>query len=358
MRITVIGAGNGGTALAAYLSLNGNIVTLYNRSEEKILPLVESKIIKLRGKINTSVRIFNATTDLKKAVMEAEVIMIVVPAYAHKEIAKKISLFLQDGQTIILNPGRTYGALEFYTTLKKNACSKDVIVAEAQTFIFASRLLRPGISRIFGIKNHVPISTVPATKNNSLKKIVKNVLEQFDVVDNSLYTSFSNIGAVFHPATILFNIARMESLPDKFEFYLEGISPSVAKILEEVDRERCAVAKKMGVEVLTAKEWLNYVYSVNEDSLYESIRKNKSYQGILVPLTLHNRYVYEDIPMSLVPISSTAKHLGMNTPTIDSIIQIGSVMTEKDLYSMGRTLENLGFKNIEELKEVLKGGTN
>ncbi len=356
MRITVIGAGNGGTALAAFLALNGHKITLYNRGKEKIHPVMITKTIKLRGSVNTSVKIYNATTDIQEAVNDAEVIMIVLPAFAHKSIAEKVAPYLKDGQTVILNPGRTYGALEFLTTLNKLNCKKDIIVAEAQTFIFASRLLRPGMARIFGIKNNVPISSVPECKNKELKKIAKNILKQFDVVDSSLYTSFSNIGAIFHPATIIFNIARMEALSDKFEFYLEGISPSVARVLEKLDEERLKIASAIGVNVLSAKDWLKYAYSIDEDSLYNAIRKNKSYQGILVPLTLNNRYIYEDIPMSLTPMLSTAKKLKIETPTIESIINIGSIMTKTDLYNEGRTLEGLGIESISKLKEVLKGG--
>ncbi len=356
MQITVIGAGNGGTALAAFLSLQGNKVILYNRTIEKIDPITKNKTIKLRGKIKTSVEIFLATTDLKKAIKGSEVIMVVVPAFAHKDIAKKIAPYLINDQIIILNPGRTYGALEFLITLRKNGCDKNIVVAETQTFIFASRLLRPGMARIFGIKNKVPISTVPHSKNNILKEKAKKVLKQFEVVDSTLYTSFSNIGAVFHPATIIFNIARIESSPDKFEFYLEGISRSVSKVLEKIDEERCKIASSLGVKVLTAKEWLNYAYSIEKDDLYEAIKDNKSYKGILVPLTLNNRYIYEDIPMSLVPMLSTAKKLGLQTPTIESVIHIGSIMTGKDFYEEGRNLENLGFGDIKELKEVLKGG--
>jgi len=66
-------------------------------------------------------------------------------------------------------------------------------------------------------------------------------MPEFDVVKNILYTSFNNIGVVLHPATLILNAARVETTAGKFEFYFEGISPSVAKVLEKIDEERCRV---------------------------------------------------------------------------------------------------------------------
>ena len=71
---------------------------------------------------------------------------------------------------------------------------------------------------------------------------------------------------------------------------------------------------------------------------------------------MNNRYIYEDIPMSLVPMLSTAKMLNIETPMMDSIMRIGSAMTGVNFYDKGRTLKSLGIKSIEDLKERLKGG--
>lgn len=65
------------------------------------------------------------------------------------EIAEKLAPHLEDDQLIVLNPGRTGGALEFRKVLKDKGCRKKVFIAEAQTFIFASRCSNPGVVRIF-----------------------------------------------------------------------------------------------------------------------------------------------------------------------------------------------------------------
>ncbi|MCD6546548.1 MAG: NAD/NADP octopine/nopaline dehydrogenase family protein [Thermotogae bacterium] len=358
MKICVIGAGNGGQALAGYLAVKGFDVSLYNRSYWRVAPIIKSKTIRLEGEINKVVKLSLVTTDLEEAIKGRELIMVVVPASAHREVAKKIAPYLENGQIIILNPGRTYGALEFDLILKREGIKKDIIVAEAQTFVFASRTSNPGVVKIFRIKNAVPVSALPASKNDVLKSVVDEVMPEFIVDRTVLYTSFNNIGAVFHPATLILNAARIEATFGKFEFYLEGITQSVARVLEQIDRERCEIAKFLDVEPITAVQWLNYAYDVYGTNLYDAIHNNQGYQGIMAPPSLQNRYIFEDVPMSLVPISSTGKHFGIPTPTIDSIIQLASVMMGRDFFNEGRTLERLGLKNIsvDGLRRLVEEG--
>ena len=164
MYIAVIGAGNEGQAMSPYLALKGCKVNLYNRNPMRIEAIREIGGIYLSGICEGFGRLNKVTTNIEEAIEEVELIMIVTPAIAHRSLAKKMSQYLKDGQTIILNPGRTGGALEFYNVLKSNRCNADVIISEAQTFIFASRIVGPARARIFAIKNRVAIAAFPSNR--------------------------------------------------------------------------------------------------------------------------------------------------------------------------------------------------
>ncbi|AFG34860.1 NAD/NADP octopine/nopaline dehydrogenase family protein [Fervidobacterium riparium] len=358
MKVCIIGGGNGGQALAGVLALRGFDVSLYNRSEQRIERIIKTKKIELQGSISGITYISFATTDLREAISGRQLLLVVLPAFAHREIALKLAPYLEDGQIIILNPGRTAGALEFYTALKQFGVDKDITVAEAQTFLFASRITGPGVVKIFGVKNAVPVAALPAQKNTILKDAIEKVLPEFRIVPNTLHTSFANIGAVFHPASVLLNAGWIESTSGDFEFYTNGISPSVAKVLQAIDDERCAVAKSFGLETMSALEWLKYAYSVEGEDLYEALQLNKAYKGIKAPSSIDNRYILEDVPMSLVPISEFGKVTGVRTPTIDTIISLASVMLGRDFRKEGRTLEKLGLlgKSPEEVKRIMEVG--
>ncbi|HOP82700.1 MAG TPA: NAD/NADP octopine/nopaline dehydrogenase family protein [Fervidobacterium sp.] len=358
MKICVIGGGNGGQALAGFLALRGYDVSLYNRSEWRISRVIKTKKIRLEGEINAVGSISFATTDIRKAIEGRKLLMVVLPASAHRDIAKKIAPYLEDGQVIVLNPGRTAGALEFRNVLKEEDVKRDVIIAEAQTFVFASRLSNPGSVRIFRIKNAVPVAALPASKNPELEEVLLNVMPEFEIAESTLYTSFNNIGAVFHPATIILNTGWIETSFGKFEFYFEGISTSVAKVLEKIDEERCEIARRIGMEPMTAVQWLSYAYDVHGTDLYSAIHNNEGYRGIQAPVQMDSRYITEDVPASLVPLSAFGKLVEFPTPTIDAIIHLASIMMNTDFFKEGRNFEKLHLtdKTIEQVRRIMEVG--
>ncbi len=120
MKFCVIGAGFGGRAFAAYLSSKGHHVSLYNRSYTRISSIKQKGGIEAKGALDGFFHLELVTQNLKLAVKNADVIMVVTPASAHKELAEKIAPVLSNNQIIVLNPGRTFGSVEFKRTIEKN----------------------------------------------------------------------------------------------------------------------------------------------------------------------------------------------------------------------------------------------
>jgi len=174
---------------------------------------------------------------------------------------------------------------------------------------------------------------------------------------NVLATSLENIGAVFHPALTILNAGWIEATRGDFEYYLQGITPSVAKILEKIDAERMAVARALGVRSVSAREWLYLSYDSPGADLYDAIRNTRSYAGIKAPAGINHRYIWEDVPMSLVPIASLGAQLGVETPMIDTVIDLGSVLLGTDFRATGRTVESLGLAGmtVKEIRHVVAG---
>lgn len=358
LTFAVLGAGHGGQALAGYLALKGFLVNLFNRTPERIGSIKLMGGIQLEGEMSGFAPLNVVTHNIEEALRGVKVIMVVTPANAHRFLAELMSPYLEDDQIVVLNPGRTGGALEVRQVFKEQEVKAKVIVAEAQTFLFASRISGPAQARIFRIKNSIPVAAIPAYKTVEVVQALRRALPQFVPEDNVLKTSFSNIGAVFHPTLTILNAARIESTRGEFDYYLEGITPSVALILEAVDRERVQVAEALGVRVNTAREWLYYAYDASGRNLYEAIQNNPGYKGIRAPTTLFTRYITEDVPMSLVPISSFGKMLGVPTPTIDVFIRLANLMHGRDYVAEGRTVEKLGVAgmSIKEIREMVVSG--
>ena len=360
-RYTVIGAGHGGKAMAAHLALMGFPVTLWNRTFEHI------EVIKKRGGIELESaeggphgfgKIPLVTSDIAEALKDAEMIMVVLPSSAHADIAKRIAPHLKDGQIIILHPGRTCGALEFEKGLRDNGCSANVIIAEAETFIYDSRSDGPAQARIFRIKEAVPLAALPATRTQAVLEAIQPAYPQFIDGGNVLNTGLNNMGAIFHPALTLLNAGWIEATHGDYQFYIDGVTPSVGRVLEVLDRERVTVASSLGLRARTGLEWLKMAYDTTGEDLHEAIHNQPGYYGIKAPSTLNHRYIFEDVPMSLVPIASLGQRFGVSVRGMDSIIRLACIVHRTDYWRRGRTVDKLGIGDlsVSELTQYVNEG--
>jgi opine dehydrogenase len=347
--------------MAAHLALMGFTVTLYNRTPQHV------EIIKKRGGIELDGgesaphgfgKLAKVTSDIGEAVKHADVIHVVLPSSAHGDIARGCAPHLKDGQIVILHPGRTCGALEFVKVIRDQGCKADVTVAEAETFIYASRSDGPAQARIFRIKEAVPLAALPAVCTQHVLEIIHEAYPQFIDGVNVLNTGLNNMGAIFHPALTLLNAGWIEATHGDYQFYIDGVTPSVARVLEVLDRERVTVASALGIRARTSLEWLKLAYDTEGVDLHEAIHNQPGYYGIKAPPTLNHRYIFEDVPMSLVPIASLGMRYGVSVRAMESIIRLGSIIHRTDYWRRGRTVEKLGLErwSVHELTCFVQEG--
>lgn len=352
MKVAIIGGGNGGQAFAGYLSMIGHSVHLYMRNRQTVEKLCQTNEIILRNKINGVGHIDKITDNLGDAVNGANVIMVVTTANAHKHLAEQLSVCLEDGQVIVLNPGRTCGAIEFRETLRRWNCTKKVLIAEAQSLVYACRIIEDGIVNIIGVKDKVMIASFSEPETKSVIELIKPLFDCFIPAQNTLETSLENIGAMFHPSVILFNAASIER-GNKFYFYRD-MTDAVAHFIEELDKERILLGKAYGLDIMSAKDWVSYAYSnIEGDSLCERMRNNPAYFDILAPNTINCRQISEDIPMGILPMIELGEIAGLEMPISRAILTMCSSLLNKDYISCGRTKDRIGLSHCKSVKDVL-----
>ena len=361
-RICVIGAGHGGQAMAAHLALLGFSVRLFNRSEARLRPVqalggIELITRDIEDAPYGLAELEVVTTNMGEALDGADLVLVATRRNGHRFVAEQCAPYLSDGQVVVLNPGYMCGAIEFHNTLRAAGVTADVTVAEAQTFIYASRILNPAQVRIQRIKNGIPIAALPADRPPHVLSLLTQAYPQFVAGANVINTSFDNVGSAFQPAVTVLNAGRIESTHGEFEYYVEGVTPSVARILEAIDRERVAVAAGLGFRSISAREWLHMAYDASGNNLYEAMKSNRGYQGIKSPLTTNHPFINEDVPMTLVPIASLGDLVGVPTPTVRTIIHLASLLHEVDYWREGRTIERLGIAgwSVEQVRALVLG---
>ena len=135
-KIAVIGAGHGGKAMAADLTIRGFDVFLFNRTQKRITAIQERGGILLKTEENREVfaPMNLVTTDIEEVLREVNLVMVVIPASGHRNIAKLMAPFLQDNHIVLLNPGRTGGVLEFKQVL--NECENPTILLSVRRRLF------------------------------------------------------------------------------------------------------------------------------------------------------------------------------------------------------------------------------
>lgn len=343
--ITILGAGHQGLAMAAHLSVNGISCNLWNRSENHICDIKESKQIRCTGILDGCFEINKISTNIEDVLTKK--IMITTPSSAHRDLAALLAPYVDNSFTIILNPGRTFGILDFLYTLKRCGCQKLPCVAETQTIIYTCRRDSYNSVRLFALKENIPISTMKNKDiNHVLTAIPECIRKHFVPVNSYMETSMDNVGMVLHSVPVLMNVGWIENKNVQFEYYYDGISQSIASVLEKLDKERLAVAKALGYPVESLIEWLHRTYQTEGNNLYEHLQSNRYYRGIDAPKSIKHRYLEEDIPNGLVPLEDIGKMFGVLTPVTTSIISFANIVMDCDYRKTGRRYSIL--KEIEE----------
>lgn len=337
--------GNGGHAFAAYLALNGQTVRAWDVDATRISELQKRGTIEAKGiGLTGTARLELFTADLAEAVTGADVILVVIPTIYHASVAEQLAKHLTEGQLVILNPGATGGALEVRSILRC-AGAASVTVCETNNMVFTCRSEAPGEVTVNAIKNKVDFACLPASATDTALAQISAVLPQFNPVDNVLVTSLGNINAMVHPVPTILNAARCDA-GAPFEYYLDGITPTVAALVERLDRERIAIAEAFKLNIQSLPEWYSDSYGRPVDNLYDAVHNNTAYVDIAGPTSLQNRYLIEDVATGLVPLSELGRAANVPTALIDAAIEMASSLLGLDFRQSGRTLTRLELSEL------------
>ena len=159
--IAVIGAGAGGAAAVAELTLAGHQVSLWNRSAETLAPFQALGGVAYEGVFGDGVaRPRLITADLGAAITGADVILVCLPTFSHTEVARALAGIGSTTLPVVLNPGHTGGALEFRQAFR--GVRPDVPpIAEFSTLTYVARKYSPERVTITGAVKQIRIAALP-----------------------------------------------------------------------------------------------------------------------------------------------------------------------------------------------------
>jgi opine dehydrogenase len=345
--VAVLGAGHSGLALAGYLAQHDHRVVIWNRSPARVAPIAArgGVLLSRPGVAATFAPVALATSSMAMALGDARQVLVAVPAYAHADVARQCAPQLRSGQTVLLLPGRTGGALEFRRVLRKNGCRAQILLGEANTFPFASRRIGPADAVIYGVKAEVHAAALPATGTAELLAACRPLLPMLKPARSVLHTGLANLGAILHPVITLLNADRIEC-GDSFDFYTDGVTPAVAAVLAAADQERLRIAGALGVAACSLRNWIAAVYGHVADTLQAALIGNPAYLGIKAPACLEHRYLLEDVPTGLIPLIELGDAAGVACPTLRRLVDQARAALGGDAWRVPRTLDVLGLEGL------------
>lgn len=355
LRFAILGAGAGGQTMAATLASHGYAVHLYDIDREKIRSLQQLGTIVVSGVLPCEGSPDLITDDLAAAMQDVDVIMVVTTTDAHKTIADQCVPYLRDGQIFLLNPGHVGGALEVSHIIRQvRGCTADVIIAEAGDLMYACRMSENGHPFQSGVKKHVDVAALPARDTDRLIERLGPVFPNLRPVRSVLETSFEGGGAMLHPIPSLMNVNRTDA-GKPYDYYIEGITPSIARLVSACDRERLAVCRALGLDVPSLVQSLRSMYGLEQEDLYDLLQHNQAYRGLKSPSGLTHRFFIEDTLCGIVPLASIGSMLGVDTPIMNAFIDIAGVVCGRDFRREGRTAEQLGLdgKTPDEIARMI-----
>jgi opine dehydrogenase len=363
-KIAVLGAGNGGCAVAADLTLRGYEVRLFSRSESTLLPISKRGGIELvEDGAEKFAAPFLVSPNLPPVVNGADLIIIAAPAVAHEYLAQNLARHLAEGQRILLNPGHTGGSLHFANILSRAGLKANIDLCETVTLTYICRMPQSARVEIYRRTTRLRCAAFPAKDTAELVREIQEIFPNVIPAANVLETGFANINAIMHPAGMLGNAGWIEKTAGDFYYYREGITPAIAAWIEAVDRERLEIVQRLGLDPLRFVDIFHQAGLTSEaartsGSIYRAINESEPNRTIKSPKTLEHRYLREDVGYGLVPMAEIGRLLAVNTPVIDALITLASVVSRTDYRKDGLTVEKMGLAGVtpEHLPGVLQNG--
>ncbi len=362
--IAVLGAGNGGCAAAADLTLRSFEVRLYSRSQTTLQPIVERRGIEL---VEAGSERFATprlvTSKIGEAVAGADLIMITAPSVAHAFFGTALAPHLTDDQLILLNPGHTGGARHLVTVLRENGARGIIRSCETETLTYICRMTGPAKVEVYQRTKRLPCAAFPGRFAAEILPQIEKIYPEIAPVENVMQTGLSNINAIMHPAGMIGNAGWIEKSGGDFCFYSEGITPAVAALIGAVDRERLQIVRRLGLPPVSFVEiffraGLTSEAARSSGSVYRAIHESRPNRSIKSPAKLSHRYLDEDVAYGLVPIAAIGKLLQLECPVINALITLASEINRIDYRSEGLSLKKMGLEGLtaKDLPAVLDKG--
>lgn len=374
--ITICGGGNAAHALAVVASQNfdGAIDWLVG-ADEKAEPLrqgLASGGVRSTGVITAAAdRVRTISADPAEVIPNTDVVIIVVPAFAHAAVLRRIKPYVSEATVIGCMPTR--GGFEFEATqLAAGREGARPMLFGLQTLPWSTRVTTLGRGvHIGAVKAEVVLAALPASHAPTIAARISEILGTRVVTTASfLGLTIGNPGQIIHPGLIYSHFRSWrggEYTDDRVPRLYAEATDEMGDLVERLSDDVIATARALEAQsegefeleaaVIPIHEWLRTAYghvTADTTSVAACFRTGpiqarrapmiEIRPGKFVP-DFQYRYLSEDVPFGLVVTRALAEIAAVETPTLDEVIAWAQSVLQK-AYLVGDGLRGPDIKDV------------
>jgi len=391
-KITICGGGNGAQTLMPIAARNLDCpVDIYapfaDEAERLQAGIAAHGGLEVTGAIQGKARPRLVSDDPAEVIPGSNVVVLVLPAFAHESTLGQIVPFLDEGAWVGAMPAR--GGFDYCAAqILAQHDRQDVGLFGLQTLPWACRIHEYAqVIHVLGVKNAVDAATRPAAPPSSPPKLggkegglqIAPLLERMldlpiGTAANMLALTLANTGQLIHPGIMYGLFAGWDGRPfsaDEVPLFYHSLSEEGARTLAGLSDDVQAIRARLEpaldlFAVHPLKTWLLRSYGdmiADSSSLRSAFVTNRAYAGLKAPVRqvspgqfapdFHARYLAEDVPFGLAVSRAIASLAGIETPTMDKVIAWAGAKLGKDYVgrdaSEARIPQKYGLRSLEEL---------
>jgi len=337
-KVSIVGAGPAGFALAFDLQIRGTSVLMYSHSTH----LRHTNKVKEKGHLSASGAIEGSTvpyitSDMDEVIQFSRIIILTVPSTGQETVLRELKRFPLQRHTIIAVPGNLFSLI---------AEMEVGCILETNLSPYSCRMDEGGLM-VLGKKSRIFIAALQKDLNRVIYDTIQSIFPvELRWCSSVIEVCLLNVNGVFHPLMMLMNAGRIESTAGDFFLYRDGLTPSVANAMLAVDRVRIQIGEAFGLHLKSAVEVSNECYGHNFTNLVELAQNSGPHNKLRAPTDLENRNISEDVPDLLVCWHSLAEKLGIDASPIKAIIVLVEMAMGINYLKTGRNLKKLHLEDI------------
>ena len=379
-KVTICGGGNGAQTLVPVAARNlGCPVDVYAPFADEAERIQAASTahggIEVTGAVRAKAQPRRISADADKVIPGSDVVVLVLPAFAHENTLQQIVPFLDEGAWVGAMPAR--GGFDYCAAqILKDRGRDDVGLFGLQTLPWACRIREYGqVVHVLGVKDATDAATRPAAQIGQIAPLLERMLGlPIGTAANLLAVGLANTGQLIHPGIMYGLFAGWDGTPFRagdVPLFYQGLSEegvqTLAGLSDEVQAIRARLEPAMDLSaVRPLKAWLLRSYGdaiADPSSLRSAFVTNRAYAGLKAPVReaspgqfvpdFQARYLAEDVPFGLVVSRAIAGLAGVETPTMDEVTiwagsRLGKDYLDQDICE-ARIPQKYGLESLEQV---------